>query len=344
MGLTINNNLEALNASRNLNGTENMLSQAMQRLSSGLKINSAADDVAGYAISQSLTSQVNGLNQAGENIQDAVAMAQTAQGALNDVNQMLQRVRELGVEYSNGTTSEEDQKAIISEVSQLTDEIKRVGETTSFNGKNLLNAAEEIKFQVGANDGESISVTTVKLYSAIEAELEPSTLGERLLNGLGETEKEEVKEFKTEIETEEKEIAKLQETLAKGGKTEAEVKEVKEEITEFKEKVKELNTDITKLNTEHPPTGLKELDEAVATVSGLAGEFGAVQDRIQYTQSNLEVYSQNLTSAVSALVDVNMATEMTNFTKDQVLQQAGVAILAQANQLPDAALHLIEQG
>jgi len=344
MGLTINNNLEALNASRNLNGTENMLSQAMQRLSSGLKINSAADDVAGYAISQSLQSQVNGLNQAGENIQDAVAMAQTAQGALNDVNQMLQRVRELGVQYSNGTTSEEDQKAIISEVSQLTDEIKRVGETTSFNGKNLLNAAEEIKFQVGANDGESISVTTVKLYSAIEAELEPSTLGERLLNGLGETEKEEVKEFKTEIETEEKEIAKLQETLAKGGKTEAEVKEVKEEITEFKEKVKELNTDITKLNTEHPPTGLKELDEAVATVSGLAGEFGAVQDRIQYTQSNLEVYSQNLTSAVSALVDVNMATEMTNFTKDQVLQQAGVAILAQANQLPDAALHLIEQG
>ncbi len=173
MGLTINNNLEALNASRNLNGTENMLSQAMQRLSSGLKINSAADDVAGYAISQSLQSQVNGLNQAGENIQDAVAMAQTAQGALNDVNQMLQRVRELGVQYSNGTTSEEDQKAIISEVSQLTDEIKRVGETTSFNGKNLLNADEEIKFQVGANDGESIGVTTVKVYSAIEAELEP---------------------------------------------------------------------------------------------------------------------------------------------------------------------------
>jgi flagellin len=342
MGLTINNNLEALNASRNLNGTENMLSQAMQRLSSGLKINSAADDVAGYAISQSLTSQVNGLNQAGENIQDAVAMAQTAQGALNDVNQMLQRVRELGVEYSNGTTSEEDQKAIISEVTQLTSEIKRVGETTSFNGKNLLNAAEEIKFQVGANDGESISVTTVKLYSAIEAELEPTTLGERLLNGLGETEKEEVKEFQKEIGTEEEKIAELQKELAKGGKTEAEVKEVKTEITELKEKVKEINGEITKLNTAHPPTGLKELDEAVATVSGLAGEFGAVQDRIQYTQANLEVYSQNLTSAVSALVDVNMATEMTNFTKDQVLQQAGVAILAQANQLPDAALHLIE--
>ena len=93
---------------------------------------------------------------------------------------------------------------------------------------------------------------------------------------------------------------------------------------------------------EHKPTGLKEISEAIAKVSGLAGEFGAVQDRIQYTQSNLEVYSQNLTSAVSALTDVNMATEMTNFTKDEVLQQAGVAILAQANQLPDATLKLLE--
>jgi len=344
MGLTINNNLEALNASRNLNGTENMLSQAMQRLSSGLKINSAADDVAGYAISQSLQSQVNGLNQAGENIQDAVAMAQTAQGALNDVNQMLQRVRELGVQYSNGTTSEEDQKAIISEVSQLTDEIKRVGETTSFNGKNLLNADEEIKFQVGANDGESIGVTTVKVYSAIEEELDPTTLGERLLSGLGEAEKEEVKTFQEEIKTEEEAVTTIQEEIKAGGLSEAELEAKHEEIAELKEKITEIAGEVTKLNNEHPPTGLKELDEAIATVSGLAGEFGAVQDRIQFTQSNLEVYSQNLTSAVSALVDVNMATEMTNFTKDQVLQQAGVAILSQANQLPDAALHLIEQG
>ncbi len=342
MGLTINNNLEALNASRNLNNTEGMLSQAMQRLSSGLKINSAADDVAGYAISQSLQSQVNGLNQAGENIQDAVALAQTAQGALNDVNGMLQRVRELSVEYANGTTSEEDQTAIISEVTQLTDEIKRVGETTSFNGKSLLNAAEQIKFQVGANDGEEISVSTIKLYSAIEEDLEPKTLGERLTTGLGETEKEEVKTIKEEIVEQEKTITEKKEELAKGGLSEAEVKEIKKEETEAKAEITKLNEGITKLNTEHPPTGLKELDEAIATVSGLAGEFGAVQDRIQYTQSNLEVYSQNLTSAVSALVDVNMATEMTNFTKDQVLQQAGVAILAQANQLPDAALHLIE--
>ncbi len=341
MGLTINNNLEAMNASRNLNGTENMLSQAMQRLSSGLKINSAADDVAGYAISQSLQSQVNGLNQASENIQDAVALAQTAQGALNDVNQMLQRIRSLAVQYSNGTTSTEDQTAIVSEIGQLTNEIKRVGETTQFNGKNLLDAEETIKFQVGANDGESIGVDTIKLYAAIEAQLEPKTLGERLTNFLEAPEKGEITTKQGEITTERTGIETLEKEVRKGEKKES---EVEAEVTTKTEKINELKEGIATIYEAHPPTGLKELDKAIATVSGLAGEFGAVQDRIQYTQANLEVYSQNLTSAVSALVDVNMATEMTNFTKDQVLQQAGVAILAQANQLPDAALHLIEAG
>ncbi|MGO9760014.1 MAG: flagellin [Solirubrobacteraceae bacterium] len=339
MGLTINSNLEAMNASRNLNGTENMLSQSMQRLSSGLKINSAADDVAGYAISESLQSQVNGLNQASENIQDAVALAQTAQGALNDVNQMLQRVRELAVQYSNGTTSEEDQKAILSEVGQLVSEIKRVGETTQFNGKNLLNAAEEIRFQVGANDGEGIGVTTIKLYESIEAKIETKSLGERLVVTLGEAEKEEVKGFNKEKTEQSTELAKIAGELKKGTKTAKEAKEADEPI---EAKITELNEKIEAINKAHEPTGLAEISEAIAKVSGLAGEFGAVQDRIQYTQSNLEVYSQNLTSAVSALVDVNMATEMTNFTKDQVLQQAGVAILAQANQLPDATLKLLE--
>jgi flagellin len=268
MSLTINTNIEAINASRNLNNTENMLSGTMQRLSSGLRINQAADDVAGYAISQSLQTQVNGLNQAGENIQDAVALAQTAQGALNDVNTMLQRVRELDVQYANGTTSEEGQKAIKAEAEELVAEIKRVGETTEFNGVKLLDSTEKIAFQVGPNGGETISITPVELYKSIEEKIKPANLG-------------------------------------------------KEE-------------------------SFKELTEAIAEVSKVAGTFGSAQDRIQFTQSNIETYSQNLTSAVSALDDVNMATEMTNFTKDQVLQQAGVSILAQANQLPDATLKLLE--
>jgi flagellin len=339
MGLTINTNLEAMNAARNLNSTENMLSQSMQRLSSGLKINSASDDVAGYAISESLQSQVNGLNQASENIQDAVALAQTAQGALNDVNTMLQRVRELAVQYSNGTTSEEDQTAIISEVGQLVSEIQRVGETTQFNGKNLLNAAEEIRFQVGANDGEGIGVTTIELYKSIETKIETATLGERLVTVLGATEKEEIKTKTGEIVEKEKELVATEKKLKEEGKTSA---EIKEETKAEKEAITGIKKEISEITKAKEPTGLKEISEAIAKVAGLAGEFGSIQDRIQFTQSNLEVYSQNLTSAVSALMDVNMATEMTNFTKDQVLQQAGVSILAQANQLPDATLKLLE--
>jgi flagellin len=260
MSLTVNTNIAAMNASLNLNQTENMLTAAMRHLSSGQRINSAADDVAGYAISQRLQAQVNGLNQAQLNSQDAVALSQTAQGALADAAGMLQRVRELAVQYANGTTSKSDQEAIESEATQLKEEIKRVGETTSFNGISLLSKAGEIEFQVGANEGEKIKVKTI----ALEKEIEKAT----------------VKEIKT-------------------------------------------------------------VEESLNSVTKAAGEFGAVQNRIQYTESNLEIYSQNLASAVSGIVDVNMAAEMTNFTKDQVLQQAGVSILAQANQIPAAVLKLI---
>ena len=261
MSLTVNTNIEAMDATRNLNRTESQLATTMQRVSSGLRINSAADDVAGYAISQRLQAQVNGLNQATLNTQDAVSLAQTGQGSLNDVSQMLQRVRELAVEYANGTTSASDKEAIESEVTQLKEEITRVGETTKFNGVKLLEGGEEIKFQVGANEGETISIKTLELAKAVE---------------------------KVEV-----------------GKIES-------------------------------------VEEAISAVAKAAGEFGATQNRIQFTQANLEVYGQNLSAATSGIVDVNMATEMTAFTREQVLQQAGVAILAQANQLPNAVLHLIE--
>jgi flagellin len=261
MALTVNTNLEALNASRNLNSTENMLATSMQRLSSGLRINSAADDVAGYAISARLQAQVNGLNQATQNSQDAVSLAQTAQGSLNDVVGMLQRIRELAVQYANGTTSEVDKEAIESEATQLKEEIARVATTTKFNGVALLSEEATISFQVGANDEEVIAVKTLALEKATE------------------------------------------------------------------------KAELGKIST---------IDEAISKVTTAAGEFGSVQNRINYTTANLEVYSQNLQSAVSGIVDVNMAAEMTNFTKEQVLQQAGVAILAQANHVPDAVLKLLQ--
>jgi flagellin len=174
---------------------------------------------------------------------------------------MLQRVRELAVQYANGTTSETDKEAIEQETEQLKEEITRVGETTTFNGVKLLEGGASITFQVGANEEETVEVKTIELAKAVEGA----------------------------------------------------------SITE-----------------------IKSIDTALDEVTKAAGEYGSVQNRIQYTASNLEVYSQNLSSAVSGIVDVNMATEMTAFTKDQVLQQAGVAILAQANQLPDAVLKLLQ--
>jgi flagellin len=268
MSLTINTNIAALNAQRNLQGTESKLATSMEELSSGLRINTAANDVAGYAISQRLEGQINGLNQAYQNSQDAVSLVQTAQGSLNEVQQMLQRTRTLAVQYANGTNSEEDKKAIEEEVGQLNKEITRVGETTKFGEIKLLEGKEEIKFQVGANDKETISVKTFAL-------------------------------------AENAAVKKVLEGKLGGAET------------------------------------LKEIDGAINAVSTAAGEFGSVQDRLQYTQSNLEIYSQNLAAANSSIKDVNMAEAMTNFTQEQVLQQAGTAILSQANSLPQAVLKLV---
>ncbi len=285
MSLTINTNIEALDAQRNLSSTESSLAMSMERLSSGLKINSAADDVAGYAINERLQSQITGLEQAQQNSQDAVALSQTGQGALNEVEQMLQRVRELAVQYENGTNSTSDKEALESETTQLNAEIKRVGETTSFNGISLLSKTGEITFQVGANEGkeEQIKVKTIKLS-------------------------ESVKEVK----------------LA-GEEKEEEVENAKKE----KEKVKV------------HVSAIKQVEGYIAEVAKAAGEFGSVQDRLQYTQANLATYTQNLTAAQSSIVDVDMASEVTNFTKDQVLEQAGVSVLTQANSLPQVVLKLL---
>src|SRR5580765_7533964 len=158
MSLRINSNIEAFNAHRQLMGTSEKLSKSMERLSSGLRINRAADDAAGLAISERLRAQTTGLGQAQRNAQDAVSLVQTAEGALNEVHSMLQRVRELAVQYNNGALSSNDQVAIQSEVNQLASEIERIGTAADFNGIKLLNAASTISFQVGANDGEVIAV------------------------------------------------------------------------------------------------------------------------------------------------------------------------------------------
>src|ERR671934_938659 len=165
MSLRIQNNVEAFNAHRNLAATEDRLATSMERLSSGYRINRAADDAAGLAISERLRGQIGGLDQAQRNVQDAISLVQTAEGSLTEVHAMLHRVRDLAVQYKNGSLSANDRTAIQSEVNRLASEIERIGQSAQFNGTKLLDATTTVSFQVGANDGEIISVSTFSLAS-----------------------------------------------------------------------------------------------------------------------------------------------------------------------------------
>jgi flagellin len=268
MSLRINTNIESFDAHRQLEGTNMKLQKAMQRLSSGYRINTAADDAAGLAISEKLRAQISGLAQANRNAQDAVSLVQTAEGQLNEVHAMLQRVRELAVEYKNGTLSTQDQTAIQSEINQLACEIQRIGTSAQFNGIPLLNAQVTVTFQVGANDGEDISITTATLWGSA---------------------------------------------------------------------VTSLAFDLAVTNT----ADISEIDAAINSISAMRAQYGAVQNRLEHVINNLTIYQQNLTASESQIRDVDMASEMANFTKLQVLQQAGTSMLAQANQEPQSVLKLL---
>jgi flagellin len=263
MSLRINNNVEAFNAHRQLVGTSSNAAKSMERLSSGYRINRAADDAAGLAISEKLRGQIRGLAQAQRNAQDGVSLVQTAEGSLNEVHSMLQRVRELAVQYQNGTLSTSDKAAITAEATQLASEIERIGSSADFNGIKLLNASTTVSFQVGANDNDTISVTTASL----------------------------------------------------GGKVG--------------------NIDVSQTSA------ISAIDAAIGNVSTLRSTFGAVQNRLEHTLNNLATYQENLTASESRIRDVDMASEMVEFSKDQILQQAGTSMLAQANQAPQAVLSLL---
>jgi flagellin len=284
MSLSILTNISAMDTHRNLVSSQNAVSTAMQRLSSGLRINTAADDAAGYAISQGLTSQVNGFDQASRNVGDAVSMVQTAESSLNNTQSMLQRVRELAVQYQNGDLSATDKTDIQNEVNQLTQEVDRQRGAVTFNGISLLNGtaggANGVTFQVGANSGDTLSASF--------ADVEGST-------GLG------VTGFSWS-------------QAASGG-------------TVF---------DLSQANA------LSTLDTAIGNISNLAATLGAVQNRLQYTSDAISSTEENLSASNSRIQDVDMASEMTTLTQQQILQQAGTAMLAQANSQPQLVLKLLQ--
>jgi flagellin len=267
MSLRITQNIEALTASRHLATTHSAISKSMEKLSSGYRINSAADDAAGLGISESMRSQIRGLAQGQRNIQDGVSMVQTAEGNLDEVHSMLQRIRELAVQYKNGSLDTNARSSIQNEVNQLASEISRIGAQAQFNGTYLLNTAGTVSFQVGANDSEQIGVTTINLATAV-------------------------------------------------------------------------GTSYFQLSTANT-SDISEVDAAITAVSTARAGFGAVQNRLEHTLSLQAAYQENLTSAESRIRDVDMAEEMVNLTKTQILQQAGTAMLAQANQAPQSVLKLL---
>src|SRR4051812_26976354 len=292
MGLRIQNNIEAFNTHRQLVASGDAASKAMEKLSSGYRINRAADDAAGLAISEKMRGQIGGLAQAQRNAQDGISMVQTAEGSLNEVQAMLDRVRDLKVQFDNGTLNTDDQDAISAEVYQISQEIGDISTQTTFNGKALFGTAgtggPTFKFQVGANTGETIALTSVDLGAGIG------------VAGTG----------------------GLSELTALTSAADAKLKMT-------------------------GPGGLlaniSMIDNAIKNVSTARANFGAVQNRLEHRLTNLATYQENLTASESRIRDVDMASEMTNFTKLNILQQAGTSMLAQANQAPQNILSLLRQ-
>jgi flagellin len=278
MGLRIQNNVEAFNAHRQLTGTAAKAASSMEKLSSGYRINRAADDAAGLAISEKMRAQIGGLAQAQRNAQDAVSLVQTGEGALNEVHSILQRVRDLKVQYDSGVMSDDDKKAIAAEVQQLGKEVSDIAGKTEFNGLKLLEG-QSFTFTVGANSADTVDIATVTLSAA--------TTGVGALIDVG--------------------------------------------------SAASLDAASASLNS----LALEDIDDMITNVSTMRSTFGAVQNRLEHRMANLATYQENLVASESRIRDVDMASEMVNFTKLQILQQAGTSMLAQANQAPQGVLSLL---
>lgn len=332
MSITVNTNVTAMGAQRNLNASSNHLATSMERLSTGSRINSAKDDAAGLQIANRLNSQARGLGVAMKNAQDGNSIIQTAEGALNETTELLQRMRDLAAQGANDTNSDEDRVAIQEEMAELVKEIDNISETTKFGGQKLLNGdyADGKMLQIGADEGETLEVT-IKSASA-------DSLG---LDGLSAV------------------------LSVAGGDTVATTGNVQAAIGLGDELVAATGGDPTVYATagdtqaaiaigDTIPGGvavagshtdyasaITTIDNAIKQVDGERAKMGATQNRLESTINNLANTRENVTAGMSRIKDVDFAQETVNLTKQQILQQAGTSILAQAKQIPQAALSLL---
>ena len=278
MSLFVNTNVSSINAQRQLFDVNDRLNTSFERLSSGIRINSAADDAAGLQISDRLTSQVQGLNMAVRNANDAISLSQTAEGALSEVTTSLQRIRQLAVQSQNGINSSSDRQALQKEVSALRTEISRIATTTQFGSVKILDGNFSAKFLVGANAGQTISVN-----------LSSTNLGS--ISGFSAT---------------------------------------------------GLGITTNNVSTANGASALmSDVDAAISGIGAVRADLGALQNRFQSTIRNLSNISENLSSARSQIRDTDFATETAELTRNQIIQQASVSVLSQANQRPQTALSLL---
>lgn len=269
MPQTINTNVMSLTAQRNLTQSQSTLATSMQRLSSGLRVNSAKDDAAGLAIAERMNTQVRGMNVAIRNANDGISLAQTAEGGLQEVNNMLQRMRELAVQSANGTNSSADRGNLDTEFQALNDEIGRIAQATTFNGISILDTSGDVDFQVGANTG-SANVLSIDLV--------------------------EIESFSGGVDI----------------------------------------GDVSGSNA-----AITAIDTMIDDITTARADFGAVQSRFESAISNLQVGMENQAAARGRIMDADFAVETANMTRSQILQQAGNAMVSQANSAPQSVLQLL---
>jgi flagellin len=285
---TINTNLVSLNAQRNLTTSQSSLATSMQRLSSGLRVNSAKDDAAGLAIAERMHTQVRGMNVAMRNANDGISMAQVGEGALGKVSDIFQRMRELAVQSANGTNTQADRISLNEEFVQLAQEATRTLGGTQFNGQNILATTNNSTFQIGANNSTDIDQLTVGSFDWATNTDITGTLGSAVITG----------------------------------------------------------TDVPAVQVTDIPTSqaaISAIDAAIDAVNSQRAEFGAVQNRFENVVSTLMVASENQSAARSRIMDADYAAETASLSRAQILQQAGNAMVAQANQLPQQVLSLLQR-
>ena len=349
----INTNYLALVSQNNLTKSQNALGSAIERLSSGLRINSAKDDAAGQAIANRFTANIKGLTQATRNANDGISIAQTTEGALNEINNNLQRVRELTVQAANGSNSDSDLASIQAEITQRLNEIDRVSEQTQFNGKRVLAEDQTLSIQVGAHDGEQISVALKEITS------ETLNLGGLDVNKMAKAFNASSFEMAPANTTDDAVMGNANTTVTVTGGGSVVTHTAGSTSTNYilhDGKVYAANAtanvtdntitfargaEVTDEDVIAQASPLAAIDKALQDVDSLRSDLGAVQNRFQSTIANLSNTINNLSAARSRIEDADYAVEVSNMTRAQILQQAGTSVLAQANQVPQTVLSLL---